>query len=515
MKKRILAMAIALLAVVGTIMVEAALSGHGKRYIEHQMRPSVTEPAQDVINSTALSKTQYDPNAVDIEKLITHLPLLEINTQDEEIPGQPYYATAERDNTVYTLSKNGESTIVAELQVRDSKDGLNSIADEPSLKSAIRIRVRGNSSRWFNKQSYAIRTVEEDGVTESGLPLLGMEPGTDWALHGPFLDKSLLRNYLGMNIAGQIMDYAPDVRFCEVVLNGEYRGLYVLMETVSHGEGRVDIQGIQEEKGITGYVIQFDTNDILSPQALDNFSLYSRILKQKAQIVVEYPGAYSLDERLMRYVERDVSAMEKTLYSYDYNSLDYGYSTFLDVDEFINYMLIFEIMEIHDAGNLSTFYYRDINSPVKPVVWDFNNSLDNYSIIAEDDFSIRKFVTVQAPWFLMLLKDQSFVDGVISKYRLLRDTVLSDEYLNAFIDDAVAYLGPAVDRNFAVWGYSFDSQNMDNHNKLHPDERNISSYEEAVSQLKGTLLDRLHWLDENIVVLNQYSHESAVKKYNP
>ena len=43
-----------------------------------------------------------------------------------------------------------------------------------------------------------------------------MDPHHEWVLHGPFLDKTLIRNYMWYNIAGEIMDYAPNVRFCEV-----------------------------------------------------------------------------------------------------------------------------------------------------------------------------------------------------------------------------------------------------------------------------------------------------------
>ena len=51
-------------------------------------------------------------------------------------------------------------------------------------------------------------------------------------------------------------------------------------------------------------------------------------------------------------------------------------------------------------------------------------------------------------------------------------------------------------------------------NKLRPDERNPRSYDAAVAQMTDTLLERLAWLDENIEILRQYCHESAVKKFN-
>ena len=72
-----------------------------------------------------------------------------------------------------------------------------------------------------------------------------MDAHYEWALHGPYLDKSLIRNYMWYNIAGEIMDYAPNVRFCEVVLNGEYKGLYVMTETITNGtDCRVNISDL-------------------------------------------------------------------------------------------------------------------------------------------------------------------------------------------------------------------------------------------------------------------------------
>ena len=108
----------------------------------------------------------------------------------------------------------------------------------------------------------------------------------------------------------------------------------------------------------------------------------------------------------------------------------------------------------------------------KPCVWDFNNDLENISTIGEDDFYIRKFVTVQAPWFTMMLKEEDFTDQIILRYRQLRKGILSDEYLRQYIDDTVDFFRACCVTGTLVWGYSFDPSNLDPSNKLHPDERN-------------------------------------------
>ena len=79
-----------------------------------------------------------------------------------------------------------------------------------------------------------------------------------------------------------------------------------------------------------------------------------------------------------------------------------------------------------------------------------------------------------------------------------------------YIDRVVDYLGPAIDRNYEKWGYSFEEE----YDLLSPAERNPRSYEEAISQMKEFLHKRIQWLDENIETIRQYSAESRIKKFN-
>ena len=150
------------------------------------------------------------------------------------------------------------------------------------------------------------------------------------------------------------------------VLDGEYQGVYVLMETVSRGKGRADVRKPSRESGTTGYIIQFDSASVRSPKALDNFTDYTRVLKPKAQVLLEYPGERSLTPEIKEYIERDLSAAERALYSYDYDSKIYGYEQFFDVGEFIDYFILVEAFEIQDTGSLSTYYYRDVGGKFKP-----------------------------------------------------------------------------------------------------------------------------------------------------
>ncbi|MEG0766057.1 MAG: CotH kinase family protein, partial [Pseudoflavonifractor sp.] len=336
--------------------------------------------------------------------------------------------------------------------------------------------------------------------------VLGMEANHSWALHGPFLDKTLMRNYIGMNISGELMDYAPDVRFCEVILNGDYQGLYLFMETVNRGKGRIHVEKPNLTRNVTGYIVEMDNGGMRPPTSPNNFTKYTGILRNTAFFDIAYPSAKDLTPEMKDYITKDLSRYEKALYSYDYDEKQYGLQTFLDVGEFTDYFILNEVFLQHDMGNLSTYFYKGVDGLFSPCVWDFNHSMGNSSVGKANDFAVLQFVSVQAPWFWMMIKDERFIDGVISRYHSLRQDILSDGEMTQYIADTRAYLGSAVDRNFAVWGYSFDPDNLDDDNKLRPLSQNPRSYDGAVEQMENTLLSRLHWLDENIEALRQYSH---------
>ena len=144
-------------------------------------------------------------------------------------------------------------------------------------------------------------------------------------------------------------------------------------------------------------------------------------------------------------------------------------------------------------------------------VWDFNNAYNNYF---DDDLSNLGFHMPVTQVFFMLYKDERFVETVIDRYRDLREGVLSDEYLQGFIDDALSYLGPAIERNYEAWGYAFDSEELDADNRFSPVDRNPTSFDEAVDDLRTFITQRGAWLDRNIENLRQYSHESVNKRYD-
>lgn len=447
-------------------------------------------------------------------ELCTHLPIIRIDTGGQEIPGA--VIRDENDHQVgYTTTDAGASEISVRLETVEQEGVWHHASDQADQDAWALFRIRGNSSRSFDKKSYRIKLVaDETGSENLPLPLLGMSSDNDWALHGPFLDKTLMRNYMWMNLSAEIMGYAPDVRFCELILDGEYQGVYLLMETIKEDTYRVDLSDYEEDAAESSYMLLLDAAED-GLMILDNYTWYTHQTEfsedSKTGFQILYPNELDLTPEVVDFIQRDLSQIERGLYSSDMVLGRYDYASEIDVDSFVDYYILQEFLANNDAFSRSTYLYRDVRGKlhVGPV-WDYNNVLDNFI----RPFSFHGFLLANRGWYGRLMTDEDFVNLVIARYRQLREGILSEEHLYQYIDEVVEYLGPAIERNDTVWGYSYHPELVDSHARRIPDEGdtladvNPSSYEDAIARMKEYLRARGNWMDENIETLLQYCHPS-------
>ena len=442
----------------------------------------------------------------DGSELCTHLPLVIIDTYGEEIPGIPIPESEIPETgefNEFTLAADGTSTTPCSIRIMDSSTSNNHPSDQATLDACGRIRIRGNTSRRFDKKGYLLNVTQDDYTTNRDVEVMGMAAHHEWALHGPYMDKSLIRNYMWYNISGEIMDYAPNVRFCEVIINGEYLGLYVMTETITNGNDcRLDMSESADGQDSVSYCIRQDRGSSNPIKNIDTFSTYAYRNHHVMDIV--YPGADNLTPERINFISNDFSDFEKSLYSYDYNTEPYAWWNSADVDSFAEYFILNEFICNYEVGARSTYIYKDLRGKYKMCMWDLNTCCGNMVTLDPMHFEMQ-YLT----WYFMMFKDENFVNRVIERYRELRKTYLSEEYLNQYIDDVVAYLGPAIDRNFEVWGYTFET-----YTPLRPKERNPENYQEAISQMKDFIHVRGRWMNENIDILQQFRHPSKNKKFN-
>ena len=427
------------------------------------------------------------------------IPDISIDTGGADIPGTPEYVPDSRGVAQWKrYVHDNDETVTADFTYQDGED---------LIASKVNIHVRGNSSRYFVKKSYSLHFVEDDG-SERALSFSDMGACNEWALYGPCLDRTLIRNYMCMNICGEVMNYAPNVRFVNLSLDGEPRGLYVLMETVKRDEARLKLTKSSAHNRVTSYIVKLDRQRPIMTR-VDSFSKYTMKTGSLAFDLC-YPGDDQISDGKLEYVAGDLSRIEKELYSYDLfgtKGVDYTYD--IDISEFARYFVLNEFFGNMDAGFYSTYFYKDTRGQIRPCVWDFNNACDNYIDQAN---GVDGFKMQYAPWMERLVMDPRFTDEIIRQYGILRDGVLSEAYLQSYITETLAWLGDAIDDNYAIWDDIWDYSNKNSYlketNYLNPLERNSRNYKEAVLQLRNYLTDRGNWLDHNINNIRQYSHES-------
>lgn len=489
---------VGLLATLLTFIVAASahmLPHHKKdRFWQHE------QASRNYCGSAEQSASQVYANGAHKEGFCSHLPLVLLDMHGQEL--------------------SQEAEVVVGMAVIDNAEGHNHYNGTPAFTVDTLIKIRGNSSVRFDKKQYRLTIVDGPRPSTMASPtdlphrsikIMGMKSDAEWVLNGPFLDKTMLRNYLMYNLAGEIMNYASNVRYCEVFIDGQYQGVYIMLEAVKVDRNRVDVNKAIAGRAATGYMVNRErANDTRYP--LNNYGAYTG--KTMNELGIAYPGRLLMPENA-EFVRQDIGRFERALYSLDYDTIGKSYEKYIDVQSFIDYYLLNEFSLNVDGGGLSTYAHKALRGKLSMgPVWDFNNGFDNYEYYT---MPANEFYMVDKAWYVMLFRDGDFVERIISRYRLLREGVLKEERLLSLIDETIEYLGPAVERNDTIWGYSYQDGWLDNlDTKLQPlfYDRNPEDYQDAVRFLKLKIMERGRFLDKHIDVLRQFSAESAVKEWN-
>ena len=401
----------------------------------------------------------------------TTLPVVYINTKGQQI-----------------LKEN---SIWGNIALLEASETAQSVSSVPNSIYRATIKYRGASSySKFAKKQYRIKFYKDKKNKAKNVSLAGMGENSEWVLNGPYLDKTLIRNKLMYDLARECNNgWAPDSRFVELFVDGEYQGVYVAIEPVTNGTSRLRLSEYGLLSGETAYIV--DRNrDSTDEEALVTYGKTSG--NTNNSLYLTYPSAKDVTDAQKEYIIEDISAFEKALYGADFRNSKSGYQSYIDVDNWVDYFILNEFSMNSDAGNLSTYVYKDLPGKLQLAVWDFNNGFDNYQWFS---MSTNEFNTTENSWFNRIWQDEDFQAKVKARYKELRQTTLSDEHIESLIASYQAQLGDAVSRNFAIWGYSFD-ENLLAGKKADGSSRDITSYDSAMTQLKDTIHDRLEFLDE-------------------
>lgn len=332
-----------------------------------------------------------------------------------------------------------------------------SIMDNPSWAGWVEISQRGNTSRQFPKRSYTIKLTRDDGRTEPA-SLAGLPAEFDWVLYAPYFDRTLLRDVLAYDLSNRIGRYAPRTRFVEVFVVGrgrrlrssDYLGVYVLTEKIKLAPNRVNLSDEGSTQGdataSSRFLFKMDHVDPDENGFRTDRGLHFLYVQPKERDITSDQRAW-----LLSYLNQ----FERTLYSRDFADPNEGYARFLDVDSFIDYFWLVEMSKCVDGFRFSTYLtVKQGGKLAMGPIWDWDQSFGNANFFDGDSPEGWYWPNIrerEINWFARLSKDPRFRRQYIQRWRELRRGAFQTGQILGRIDELVASMGEARQRNFDRW----------------------------------------------------------------
>ncbi len=327
----------------------------------------------------AMSKEKFFAKAGDIS-----IPIIEVNTYKKKKP----------KNKVDYVNCSFKIYNCEDKSHNFSVDMADEFDNEDDDEESVGIRLRGNSTMIYEKKPYRIKFEEKHS-------LLGLEENKSWVLLADYIDQSSIRNYAAHTLAGNFdgLDFALTPNHVVFILNGKVQGLYLLCEQVDENSGRTDVKDkkvIEDKVSVEqGYyqdsikdfpfLIEMNQLDGSIPGDLSEKDLIE--ISGLKEIEIKYPEH---DERIITkdgedkvydYIEEYMTAVWTTLKTgstveVSFRDTPVGFSDLVDVDSFIDYWLVNEIMRNPDASRKSVYMHKETDGKLYfGPVWDFDWSM--------------------------------------------------------------------------------------------------------------------------------------------
>lgn len=300
--------------------------------------------------------------------------------------------------------------------------------NEATEKLVGSIERRGGFSIGFPKHSYEIDLNED-------VPLANLPADDDWILNANYIDKTFLRHVLSYELFREMNknNEASESSYVELALNGDYVGLYVLMEKLDKSSLKID------DEDDAGVIFKEPhlfraTYDGVVPQRADNFhqQTYPKIEEQDKTAFIEETRNFILTS--------------------DDANFETQISSVFDLENLIDWHLLLLISNNSD-GILKNFYlYKiDAETPIRIAPWDYDHSFgrdgDNELNLNERPLNIERSIL-----FARLLQFDWYKDQLKARWKVLNErNILSEDGLKKSVRDRSDFIKTVALRNFELW----------------------------------------------------------------
>ena len=354
----------------------------------------------------------------------------------------------------------------------------------------IGIERRGYSSQMYSdKKPYGLTTLQADDLTNNNVSIFGMPAENDWILNPLAYDQTGMRDVIAYELSNQIGLYASRSQYCEVVLNGNYRGLYVFMEKVKADKGRVNIQKMDETCNSVpevtgGYIVQANRsdNDPLAWQ-METY-LYNWWWPVYTEFLHHYPKHDDITNAQANYIHNVFLDLESVAHNYN-TSTTSGIPSVIDVSSFVDFMIMAEFTSNVDVYHLSTFFHKDRNGKLRAgPIWDYNLAFGYDAFGNRSGYHVWQFDNQDntGPRFWKDLFDTDLYRCYLARrwFELTEPgQPLNYDFVCSRIDEIDAWIAEAIERDNQRWNQ-------------------MGQHAQYVNNMKNWLQQRINWLNQNI-----------------
>jgi hypothetical protein len=355
----------------------------------------------------------------------------------------------------------------------------------------IGIELRGSSSQVLEKKPYGFTTLLADDDSNNNVSLLGFPSENDWVLNSLAYDPSMIRDYLSYQLASNMGNYAPRVKYIEVIVNDDYKGVYILTEKIKRDSDRVNLKKIKDSDNsfpeVTGgYIIKADKTtggDEVAWTMPNSSGWYTDFLHH-------YPKTENISSQQTDYIKNVFTDLETNS---ENTSIANGYPSIIDVPSFVDYMIMAEIASNPDSYQFSTFFHKDRGGKLRAgPVWDYNLSYGNDLFVFEFDRSFYdlwqfEFDNSGAKFWKDLFYNDTFNCYLAKRWFELTTTnqPLNYSTITSLIDEFVSLLSESQVRELQRW-------------PPQEDWPTVADQTENIAAMKIWIQNRIDWIDSNI-----------------
>ena len=363
----------------------------------------------------------------------------------------------------------------------------------------MKIRGRGNSTwdsyKWI-KPPYRIKLDKKSKV-------FGMKSDKDWILLSDHGDPTLLRTAVALQISRLVsMPWTPQYRMAEVYFNGNYQGVYYLVEhKEADRENKIPITPMEGDQTEGGFLVELDGKE--------DEDLFFRSEYFNKKIKFKDPDEPTGAQR--EFIQNCLNRIEKKLSERAFKG-EGNYREDIVLDTWIQNYLVHEItMNIDGNMRLSTYFAKDGDTRVfMPMVWDFDRAFGGADYM-QSVFKVPElwpygwFVRIRGgdegfdgvyrdgfrpTWYQYMFEDPVFVARLKQLWTLYKPRL---DRIPEFIDKMRSYNEPACLHNDAFF--------------------QRGGRDAAADRMRSDYIKRLSWLDQQIPVLRPRRYDPATGQY--